>query len=302
MSEDAAPRRGPVAVVTDSTATLPAELTGWLAAQPVDLRPALQTVPLVLVIGEEEREEPDVTAAALVSALQERVRVVTAAPAPRAFQRAYATLAAAGAPAVVSVHLPLPMSSTLSAASTAARDAPTPVEVVDAGVLGLPLGWAVQAAVESASVLADARTVAAAARRVAAESRLWFLVPHLEHLRRGGRLGVGQALVGTALAVKPVLHVAHGRVELLERVRTTTRARERLVERAAAHAALLRGRGRRLRVGVQHLDAAEDAERLAERVREELPGVPLEIREIGAVIGAHTGPGVVGIGVGGLPG
>ena len=117
--------------------------------------------------------------------------------------------------------------------------------------------------------------------------RTFFVVDTLEHLRRGGRIGAAAAVLGSALAVKPVLHVQDGRVVPLEKVRTSARALNRLVQRAVEAA----GDGP-VSVAVHHLAAAERAERLAAELRERLPGLrELHVSELGAAIGAHVGPG-----------
>ena len=116
---------------------------------------------------------------------------------------------------------------------------------------------------------------------------MFFSLDSLERLRRGGRIGAAAAWVGTALAVKPLLHVAQGRILPLEKVRTTARAAQRLVELAAQAA----GEGP-VDVAVQHLAAAARAEEVAARLRERLDVARLLVSEVGAVIGAHVGTGL----------
>jgi DegV family protein with EDD domain len=132
--------------------------------------------------------------------------------------------------------------------------------------------------------------VVAAASDVAARCRMFFSLDSLERLRRGGRIGAAAALFGTALAVKPLLHVTQGRILPLEKVRTTARAAQRLVELAAAAA----GEGP-VDVAVQHLAAATRAEDLAARLRDRLDVARLLVSEVGAVIGAHVGTGLLGV-------
>jgi DegV family protein with EDD domain len=125
---------------------------------------------------------------------------------------------------------------------------------------------------------------------------MFFCVETLDHLRRGGRIGAAAALVGTALAVKPLLHVDDGRIVPLEKVRTMGRAIARLVDLAASAA----GSGP-VGLAVHHLAAPERAAELATMLDDRVPGsTGCLISEVGAVIGAHTGPGVLGVVV--LPG
>jgi DegV family protein with EDD domain len=116
-------------------------------------------------------------------------------------------------------------------------------------------------------------------------------VDTLEHLRRGGRIGSAAALVGSALAVKPVLHVVDGQVVALEKVRTSTRALNRIVQRAADVAG-----NHPVGVAVHHLAAPERAQRLTEQLIARLADVrELHVSELGAAVGAHVGPGAVGV-------
>jgi DegV family protein with EDD domain len=133
--------------------------------------------------------------------------------------------------------------------------------------------------------------VAEVARTTAAATHTFFVVDTLEHLRRGGRIGAAAAVLGSALSVKPLLNMRNGQVLPLEKVRTFARALSRLVQRAVEAA----GEGP-VSVAVHHLAAPERAERLAAELRDRLPAVnELFVSELGAAIGAHVGPGAVGI-------
>ena len=129
-----------------------------------------------------------------------------------------------------------------------------------------------------------------AARRALATG-VWLYVDTLEYLRRGGRIGPAAAWLGSALAVKPLLHLADGRIEPVERVRTTSRALARLEEIVVAEA----GDGS-VDVAVQHLGAPDRADELAHRLQDRLPGIrQMIVDEVGAVVGAHVGPGMLGV-------
>ncbi len=196
-----------------------------------------------------------------------------------------------GASAVVSVHISGLLSGTADAARLAARDAPVPVEVVDSQSLGMGLGFAVLAAVEAADRGLAVDEIAEVARQRAQRSSCFFYVDTLEYLRRGGRIGPAAALLGTALAVKPLLHLAQGQILPLEKVRTSSRAVARLEELA-----LQRAGRTRVDVAVHHLDNAARAEALASRLQARVPALgQLVVAEVGAVIGAHVGPGLLGV-------
>ena len=274
-----------VAVVTDSTAYLPPELT-----EGYDIR----VVPLYVVLpGRSGREGLDVSPADVARALEIRgQQVSTSRPTPGDFLVAYRRALDAGATAPVSVHLSAELSGTSDAARLAASQVGEHlVTVVDSRSAAMGCGFAVLAAARSAAAGASAAEVAETARRTAARTSTFFVVDTLEHLRRGGRIGAAAAVLGSALAVKPVLHVKDGRVVPLEKVRTVARANSRLVQRAVDAA----GDGP-VSVAVHHLAATERAERLAAELRERLPSLrELHVSELGAAIGAHVGPGAVGV-------
>ncbi|WP_329131912.1 DegV family protein [Streptomyces sp. NBC_01476] len=272
-----------VAIVTDSTA--------YLAPEPLT-RHGISVVPLTVVIGDEAFEEgTEISAPAVAHALQRRHPVTTSRPSPAEFSAVYEAVAASGADAIVSLHLSADMSGTYDAALIAAKESPVPVRVVDTGVVAMALGFTVLAAALAAESGADPDEVVAAAEKRAADTSAYFYVDTLDYLRRGGRIGAAQALFGSALAVKPLLRLADGRIELLEKVRTASKAITRLEEIVVSQAGT-----RRVALAVHHLAAADRAALLAERLRERVPGLEdLVVSEVGAVIGAHAGPGLLGV-------
>jgi DegV family protein with EDD domain len=277
-----------VVVVTDSTSYLPEGLAE---------RHGLVVVPLQVVItGRSLAEGVEVTSAQVAQALLAGQAVTTSRPAPASFARTYRELAGdpARSAAIVSVHLSGELSGTVDAARVAAREVAADgitVEVVDARSMGLGLGFAALAAARAAAQCQSAVEVALAAARCGHATGIWLYVDTLEYLRRGGRIGAASALLGSALSVKPLLHLVDGRIEPLERVRTASRALARLEEIVLAEAG-----DRAVDVGVQHLAAPERAEALAARLRGRLPGVrDLHVAEVGAVVGAHVGPGMLGV-------
>ncbi|WP_433397569.1 DegV family protein [Streptomyces sp. CA-146814] len=272
-----------VAVVTDSTAYLPHRTME---------RHSITAVPLTVVLGDQALEEgTEISARSLALALQKRHSVTTSRPSPEVFAATYRAAAEGGADAVVSLHLSAEFSGTYDAALLAAKDAPVPVRVVDTGMVAMALGFCALAAAESAEAGGSLDEVVAAAEKRAAGTSAYFYVDTLDYLRRGGRIGTAQALLGSALAVKPILQLDGGRIEMLEKVRTASKAIARLEEIVAERAGAAA-----VDIAVHHLAAPERAERLAERLRERVPGLAdLHVSEVGAVIGAHTGPGLLGV-------
>jgi DegV family protein with EDD domain len=275
----------PVAVVTDSTAYLPAELDGMYD---------LTVVPLTVVInGAEGLEGLDIQPAEVARALNARRSAVsTSRPAPSQFATAYRTLLDAGADGVVSVHLSAKLSGTYEAACLAAAEVGDQVRVVDSGTTAMGLGFAALAAATAAKQGQDLDSVRGVAALHAARVSTLFYVDTLEFLRRGGRIGAASALVGTALSVKPILHVVDGAIVVRDKVRTAGRALARLVDLAVEAS----GDGE-VDIAVHHMAAADRATALADALVVRL-GDRLRdcyITEVGAVVAAHVGPGVAGV-------
>jgi len=275
---------GRVVVVTDSTAYLPDGLADKLS---------VRVVPLQVVLGGRSGAEgSEVTPAEVASALAAWVPVSTSRPTPAEFAAVYREALAAGASGVVSLHLSRELSGTWDSARLAAAEVRADsIRVVDSRSAAMGLGFAVLAAAHAAAAGGSPEEVYAAAVGTAERTTTLFYVDTLEHLRRGGRIGAAQALLGTALSVKPILHVREGRIVPLEKVRTVSKGIARLEALAVAAAA-----DGPADVAVHHLAAAERAALLAERLRTRLPQIgQFYASEVGAVVGAHVGPGVLGV-------
>lgn len=277
----------PTVIVTDSTACLPAD---------VATAHGIEVVPLQVVMGAEVHDEgPDGATPELVAAaLRDFVPVSTSRPNPAVLVEVYDRLASGGATDIVSVHLSGEMSGTFESAQLAASEASVPVLAVDTRQVGQATGFAAISAAETAASGGTAEQAADAARARAAAATSLFYVDTLEYLRRGGRIGSAAALLGGALSVKPLLGIADGRVQNLEKVRTASRALARLADLAVEAAG-----ERQVDVCVSHLAspdrAADLAERLGERLADNLSARGVWCSEVGAVLGAHVGPGMVAV-------
>ncbi len=276
-----------VALVTDSTASLPPEVAEECR---------VSVVPVQVVIDDVSYDEgaEEASPTCVAAALREKRSVSTSRPAPAVFADLYRRLADEGAREILSVHLSSEVSGTLESAQVAARHAPVPVTCVDTRQVGFGTGYAVESA---AAVLADGGSradAAEAARQRAAAVTSVFYVDTLEYLRRGGRIGGAAAVFGGALAVKPLLGIQNGVITTLEKVRTSGRAISRLEELAVIAAG-----DQQVDVTVAHLASAERAEvltaNLAERLEKQLEWRPIRCGELGAVLGAHVGPGMLAI-------
>jgi len=284
---------GKAVVVTDSTASLPPEVAE---------QRGIVVAPLQVVIGATVYDEgPDgATPEMVAEALKEFRPVSTSRPSPAYLLEVYEKAAAAGATEILSVHLSAEMSGTHESALLAARDASVPVTVVDTHQVGVATGYAALTAVDVLEGGGSVAEAAVAAETRATDATTLFYVDTLEYLRRGGRIGAAAALLGGALSVKPLLRISDGRVANLERVRTTSRALSRLEDLVVEAAG-----DRTVDLCVSHLAnperAAELAERLTDRLASCLEGREVWCGELGAVLGAHVGPGMVAVCVAPVP-
>jgi DegV family protein with EDD domain len=277
-----------VALVTDSTALLPPEVVA---------ERGIVVVPLQVVVGARSYHEgidEDATSDTIAGALREWTPVSTSRPTPAVFLEAYERARKQGAEQVLSIHLSGAMSGTFESAQLAARDASIPVRVVDTRQLGMGIGYAVLTAADVLDAGGSVEEATGAALARADGTTSLFYVDTLEYLRRGGRIGAAAALLGSALAVKPLLEIVDGRIATREKVRTAGRALSRLEELAATAAG-----DRKVDVWVAHLANPERAAALAanlgRRLADNLSGGEVAVGEVGAVIGAHVGPGMVAV-------
>ena len=197
---------------------------------------------------------------------------------------------------VVSIHISAGISGTYDSARQAAEQLEREgkggerVRVVDSSTTGGGLGLVVLAAAAAAGAGGNLDEVEQRAQQARAELKIWFALDTLEFLKRGGRIGAASAWIGSTLKIKPILSL-ESELTPVERVRTSSRAFERLVDYA-------RQRHESGADGwvVQHIAAREQAENLVDRCREVFGSDPVFIGEIGPVLSAHTGPGLLGIG------
>jgi DegV family protein with EDD domain len=279
-----------VAVVTDSTPYLPRELVDRWGIRQVSL-----------YVGWDGDLRPEHSYSDLddfYARLHDSTSLpATSQPSVGDFRACFEPLVSTGRD-VVSVHLASGLSGTFSSASEAARimaddGYPGRVEVVDGQTGAGGLGCLVVAAARAAEQGAELTTVAEAVREARERLEIWFCLDTLEYLRRGGRIGAAQAMLGSALKVKPILTFG-SEIRPVGRVRT----RRRALERMEAYLDELHDRGAEDWV-VQHAQAPEDAEHLVARGRAIFGTEPLFCTQVGPVLGAHLGSGVL---VGGIVG
>ncbi|MEW2501326.1 DegV family protein [Amycolatopsis sp. CA-161197] len=269
-----------IAVVTDSTSCLPDKLAA---------RWGIGVVQVQLHVGDQTDDEHRFDRNELIAAMKTGHSVTTSPPDPGAFFWTYQDAAARGASAIVSLHISGRLSETVQAAREAAQQVRIPVHIIDSGTASMSLGYAAVSAARVAGAGGQlARVLEAAERRVRAATELIY-VDTLEYLRRTGRVGAAQSLVGTAFSIKPLLTVRNGEVSPLARVPGTKRAMNRLVDLAVKAA------------GDQRVDIAvtrfgSDETEVVRRLRDRIPGITdVVVGDASTVIGAHVGPGALSI-------
>ncbi|GAA2130106.1 DegV family protein [Glycomyces algeriensis] len=274
-----------VVVVTDSTSALPEPLR--------TARGGLTVLGIpVLIDGVEYREGEDIGGEVIVRAIREGREVTTSGLPPEELRATYTRLLDEGASGIVSVHLSGRLSGTVAAAEAAAAGFGGRVAVVDSLGAGMGVGYPALAALDAAEQGAELLIAAAAAQTAIGRTSTYFYLDTLEYLRRGGRISAARAIVGTALSVKPILGVEDGRIDVVEKVRTPTRGLQRLAALAVADAGEAE-----VEMTVHHLAAERRAEALAGWLGERFEGRlrRIDVTEVGAAVGAHCGPGLVGV-------
>lgn len=274
-----------VRLVTDSIAQLPTEIIR---------RYNISIVPVYVIFnGKSYREGVDITNEEFYRRLREADSLpTTTQPSPGDFQRVYERLAAKGAD-IISIHPPETLSGTINSARQAATLVDevriTPVEVP---WIALAQGFIVLEAARAIEAGADYDKVLELIDELIPRQNLIFALDTLEYLRKGGRIGGAQVLLGTLLRIKPLLQLKDGRVEPLDRVRTWGRVPDRLLEIMAD---MLGPGDEPVHVGVVHTCNEEDAARLEEKIYRQFDVAELYTTEIGPVVGTHAGPGALGI-------
>ncbi len=277
----------PVAIVTDSTATLPANLLRGLNVFSCPLQ--------VIWDGTSYRDGIDIQPLEFYERLKSARNMPTTSQAtPGALQQLYASLIEKGFE-ILSIHISSRLSGTLDSAQQAKAMLPgAPIELVDSLSTSMAMGFASLTAARAAANGATLAECTLLARQALNQSGVLFAVSTLEYLHRGGRIGGAAAFLGTALNLKPILELREGRIEAIERVRTMNKAidrlldlfEERVAQRTPVHIATL------------HANAPEEAAQLLEKARQRFGVSAVHdaiLTEVSPVLGTHTGPGTVGI-------
>ena len=269
-----------IRIVTDSACDLPDELVE---------RHGIEVVPLNIRFGDEEyvdRFELDVASFYDKLAHHESLPE-TSAPAPGRFAEAFQRQADAGADTVICVNISSALSATMASAQQAAKSVDVDVRVVDSLSVSGAIGLACVEAAEAAEEGRSADDIVAMLEERAPRTHIYGALNTLENLKKGGRIGGAQALLGNMLAIKPILAIDNGKVEEASKQRTRKKALAWLRDRALAD-------------DVEDLmvlnGMAPDFDEFLDTLAPKYGRDDLYLATIGPVIGTHAGPGVIGIG------
>jgi DegV family protein with EDD domain len=265
------------AVVTDSTADLP---DAWRD------RYGIEVVPLKVLFGEETfRDGVDMNNEEFFHRLAASTKLpTTSAPSPGEFAELYERLSH-DFEGCISIHIGSQLSATAEAARVGAQSVEGfKVNVIDSETVTMPMAFLCKVAAEAATL----EVATAEVERRIPKCRVLALLDTLRYIEMGGRVSRAQAMIGTMLDLKPLLLVVDREIKPVDRVRTRSRAIPRMVEFFKAELPVEY-------VGVVHAQAAEEAERIAVDLRQQLPELEIPIGQIGCVLGTHTGPKALGL-------
>jgi DegV family protein with EDD domain len=270
-----------VHIVTDSAADLTDAESEALG---------VTVVPLSIRFGNEEFvDRKDLTPSEFYAKLAAAsVLPETAAPSPGAFAAAFSEAFARGADAVVCINISSLLSATMASAQNAARDMPdAAVTVVDSRSITSGLGSQVKAAAAAAAGGASAAEVVRVVEEMKPRTRVYGALDTLENLKKGGRIGGAQAMLGALLSIKPIIDISTGEVQQEAKPRTRTKALQHL-------AAKVEEAGAVENLSVMH-GGAPDVEQFLDLLAASHPRDTIHVGDIGATIGVHGGPRVMGV-------
>ncbi|HRN68607.1 MAG TPA: DegV family protein [Promineifilum sp.] len=274
-----------VAIVTDSTVNLPAEV---IEANNIYVIPQILNWE-----GRSFLDQIDISTEEFYQRLPNSKDLPkTSQPAPGQFTEHFEKVAE-GAESIVAIFVSQALSGTIQSAHLGAEAmGDYPIEIVDSRSTSLGLGLLVTAAARYAAEGHDYKEVAAYVRTLVPRIRVLFVVDTLEYLHKGGRIGGAKRLVGSMLSIKPVLGLEDGVIEPQAQIRTKKKAIQHMLDVVLGE---MKGK-KNVHAGVIHAVAPEDAAYIVEQVRAGANPVELYVNELTPVIGANVGPGVVGMG------
>ncbi|MEI7442247.1 MAG: DegV family protein [Actinomycetes bacterium] len=270
-----------IGFVTDSTSYLPENIRAEFD---------IEVVPVQVVIeGKAYDEGSEITAEVVSVALKQGKAVTTSRPSSAQFIAAYQRVLDRGYDQIISVHLSSELSGTYESALLAVAKSELPVRVIDSRTIALAMGYPLIGGARLARTGAPIDDVEDYIRNRCEQSTIIFYVDSLEYLKRGGRISALQSRIGTALSLKPLLTVTHGKIVQRELVRNSARALARIVEIAQASGSLPS------ELAILHVTSQNSAEKIAAQISQKLGKAEISVFPAGAVVGTHLGPGAIAL-------
>jgi DegV family protein with EDD domain len=275
-----------LAIVTDSTATIPAEFV---------IRYSLTVAPQILVWdGQTLQDGVDIQPDEFYKRLKTaKTMPSTSQVSPAMMQESFQPLVDKGCN-VIGIFISSKLSGTIQSALQAKElmgNAGEKVKIVDSQSTTMSMGFQILAVARAAEAGASLAECVALAEKAHQYTGVFFAVDTLEFLHRGGRIGSAQRFIGSALNLKPILGIINGRVEGLERIRTKSKAHDRVLELVKEK---VKGKSN-IRLATLHANAADDVKALLDRASKELNLIETVFTEVSPVVGTHAGPGTVGL-------
>lgn len=273
-----------IAFVTDSTSYIPKDL---MKGHEIHIVPSL-----VIWGGEELRDGVDVQPTEFYKKLESAKELpTTSQPTPASFKDTYEKLLANGFKDIVSIHVSSKFSGTIASAEQAKAMVPDAnVEIVDGLSASMGTGWPLLKAAEAAKAGKSLKEVTEIAKEACNHTGVLLMVDTLEFLHRGGRIGGGARFLGTTLNLKPILEVVDGKLESIERVRTKSKAMERLLELVVERV----GSRSPVKLAAIHANAPDDGKWLLEEAKKRMKLDQAILTDVSPAVGTHTGPGTLG--------
>lgn len=269
--------------VIDSTAHIEEEL--------LNRYPCLHVAPLTVRLGEQEYAELDLTAEAFLAKLEQRPELKrsmgTSQPAVGVLTKLFSELTADGSEVLV-ICLSEALSGTAQAARLAASEVAGNIGIVDSRTTAIGMVKLAEQGIALAEQGLNFEVIQSGLEQAAQATSTFFVPGTLEFLQRGGRIGKAASLVGALLKIRPVLYLVEGTVHVLDKVRTQTRAIQRMVDE-------IRLKADYEYIGIVHLGAMEQALSLQKQLQELYPNTAVSIHTVGSVLACHLGPGLVGV-------
>lgn len=274
-----------VAIVTDSTAYLPEDLVKEFE---------ITVLPLIVIWGDEcLRDNIDISPDAFYERLQHvKTMPSTSQPTVQSFADAFSKLHQLGYE-ILTITISSALSGTIDSAIQAKKMLPeATIELIDSQYTSLPLAFMALSAARAAKNGASLVQCKQIVESIRDHTEVFFAVDTLEFLHRGGRIGGASRFLGTALNLKPILQIQEGKVEALERVRTSKKAQDRLIELLESN---IDGQKPLNMIGVVSAKAAESTLDLLNKIKSRFDPDEVLIADLSPVIGTHVGPGTVGV-------